>query len=94
MQIEWSTVSPDATRVVLENDEGEIVEEYKRPKPVVLTLTPAQAQALRTVTARVGGDPDTTERRYIDDVCRMLEAAGYYSLWPHSPATGNIRFER
>lgn len=46
---------------------------------VTLTLTPEEAYTLVAVLESIGGDPDTSPRRYSNSVCAALRAAGIVS---------------
>ena len=52
--------------------------EVARPEPqlIELVMTHEQAGTLVSVLGLVGGNPDMSARKYIDDVLEALEAAG------------------
>lgn len=61
------------------------------PAKVVLELTPDQAKTLVFLSRRVGGDPETTRRRHIDEISLAIREAGIESN-EATPGTGSIYF--
>lgn len=47
------------------------------PTEVVLTLSEDEAQVLRDVCGRIGGDPRASRRRLIDGIHDALESVGF-----------------
>lgn len=72
--IDWGMVADDVTHISLETSDGEF-HEFPRPEPITLKLTSTEAQTLRCVFARIGGDPETTRRGITDRVDSMLADA-------------------
>jgi hypothetical protein len=47
------------------------------PRAVVLTLSVKEAQTLRDVCNKIGGDPATTRRGNMDGIKKALESVGF-----------------
>ena len=73
------------------------LQEVKPVKPnVILTLTPEEAEALRRVLSRVGGEDRYTRRRHTNAISRALDSVGYeYQADVEDVvATGSITFRQ
>lgn len=63
-------------------------------KCYTLTLNEEQARTLLIVLFNVGGDPDNTRRKYIDDICKMYRDADvrWNDCFFSSEVAGSIKF--
>jgi hypothetical protein len=50
--------------------------EFVKNVDIVLTLSLREAETLRDICSRIGGDPNTSRRRLTDSIGRALSSAG------------------
>jgi len=49
---------------------------------VTLTLNHNEAETLLALTGKIGGDPNTSRRRFIDSIRHALREAGVNAVYP------------
>lgn len=48
------------------------------PETVTLTLTLDEADTLAAIAGKIGGDPDRSPRKHVDEIARVLAGVGFH----------------
>lgn len=92
-KIDWASM-PDNIDQVEFSEKGNVVRQFRRPEPVLLPLTEAQAAALLMVTNMIGGDPARSRRRHFNAIHDLLVLLGVPDDGrPAGAVTGSITFK-